>query len=91
VTAHAVGDHEQTQLLIDEEVVLVMVSLATNIGRGREGNLHLFLGNIQLPQGQRAGSFLSALTFSSSTGKSLLAFALVVVLGAPLLAMLGIY
>ena len=41
--------------------------------------------------GQRAGSFLSSLTFSSSTGKWLLAFAAVVVLGAPLLALLGIY
>jgi hypothetical protein len=41
--------------------------------------------------GQRAGSFLSSLTFSSSTGKWLLVFALVVVFGAPLLALLGIY
>ena len=41
--------------------------------------------------GQRAGSLLSSLTFSSSTGKWLLAFALVVVFGAPLLALLGIY
>jgi hypothetical protein len=40
---------------------------------------------------QRAGSFLSALTFSSSTGKWLLIGAVLLVLGAPVLAMLGVY
>jgi hypothetical protein len=41
--------------------------------------------------GQRAGSWLSALTFGSETGKWLLILAVVLVLGMPLLAMLGIY
>src|SRR5260370_155496 len=40
VAAHAVRDHEQTELLVDEEVVLVVVALATDIrGRG-ERELH---------------------------------------------------
>ena len=41
--------------------------------------------------GQRAGSWLSALTFGSGTGKWLLIVALVLVLGMPALALLGIY
>jgi hypothetical protein len=41
--------------------------------------------------GQRVGSLLSALTFGSETGKWLVIAVVVLVLGAPLLAMLGIY
>jgi hypothetical protein len=41
--------------------------------------------------GQRAGSFLSALTFGSETGKWLLILAVVLVLGTPVLALLGVY
>ena len=40
---------------------------------------------------QRAGSFLSALTFGSETGKWLLIAVLVLVFGLPALALLGIY
>ena len=40
---------------------------------------------------QRAGSFLSALTFGSETGKWLLIVVLLLVLGMPALAMLGIH
>jgi hypothetical protein len=40
---------------------------------------------------QRAGSWLSALTFGSTTGKWLLIVALLVVFGMPALALLGIY
>jgi hypothetical protein len=40
---------------------------------------------------QRAGSFLSALTFGSETGKWLLIVVLVLVFGLPALALLGIY
>jgi hypothetical protein len=40
VAAHAVGDQEQPQLLVDEEVVLVVGPLAPHVGGGREGQLH---------------------------------------------------
>ena len=41
VTAHAVGDEEQPELLVDEEVVLIVRALSTDVGRGRERQLHL--------------------------------------------------
>ena len=40
VAAHAVGDQEQAELLVDEEVVLVVRTLPTDIGRRRERQLH---------------------------------------------------
>jgi hypothetical protein len=41
--------------------------------------------------GQRAGSWLSALTFGSEIGKWLLIVAVLLVVRAPVLALLGIY
>src|SRR6185369_8488300 len=41
VTAHAIGDQKQPKLLVDEEVILVVRALPTDIRRGGEGQLHL--------------------------------------------------
>ena len=38
VAAHAVGDHEEGELLVDEEVVLVVVADVADVGRGEEAN-----------------------------------------------------
>ena len=43
VAAHAVGDHEQPELLVDEEVVLVVVALPTDVGRRGERKLHALI------------------------------------------------
>ena len=37
VAAHAVGDHEQRKLLVDEEIVLVDLALLADVGGGPEG------------------------------------------------------
>ena len=42
VPSHAIGDQEQPQLLVDEEVVLVELALAADIGRCGKRQLHLF-------------------------------------------------
>src|SRR5262249_1161275 len=42
VAAHAVGDDEQTELLVDEEVILVVVALAPDVRRGPVTKLHHF-------------------------------------------------
>ncbi len=44
VATHTVGDHEQAELLIDEEVILVVVPLPSDVGRGGERELHPFFG-----------------------------------------------
>src|SRR6185295_15977083 len=41
VSAHPVGDQEQPKLLVDEEVVLVVRALPTDISRRGERQLHL--------------------------------------------------
>ena len=38
VAAHAVGDDEERELLVDEEVVLVVVADAADVGRGEEAD-----------------------------------------------------
>ena len=40
MAAHTVSDREERQLLVNEEVVLVVLSLPTNVGRGPETQLH---------------------------------------------------
>ena len=40
VTAHAVRDQEQPELLVDEEVILVVIPLPADVGRCGERELH---------------------------------------------------
>src|SRR5262249_30242520 len=40
VPAHAVGDDEQAELLVDEVVVLIVIALPTYVSRSRKGELH---------------------------------------------------
>src|SRR5690606_27094462 len=43
MSAHPVADHEQPQLLIDQEVVFIVVALFPDIGERRKPNLILHL------------------------------------------------
>jgi hypothetical protein len=45
VAAHPVGHDEQGQLLVDQEVVLVDLALAPDVGSGPEAQLHVGLGS----------------------------------------------
>ena len=38
VAAHAVGDHEERELLVDEEVVLIVLANAPHVGRGEKAD-----------------------------------------------------
>ena len=40
VTAHAIGDQEQPELLVDEEVILVVIPLPADVGRCGKRELH---------------------------------------------------
>ena len=64
VPAHAVGDDEERELLVDEEVVLVVLALSPDVGRGPEAQLHVSLG------GSSGGRPLASLTLIRRAGQA---------------------